>query len=242
MKTVILAAGIGSRLLPYTKVLPKCLLRVGTKSILEYQIEALEKTGIKDVVIVIGHQGNKIKEVIGNKVKYIENPEYRSTGPSYSLWLAKEELKEGFIYLNSDLLLTADMIKKLLESEYENAIMINKKIEQASTFHKIKMDGHKILYVAKEIDEKADGEAIGPAKFSAEGAKNIFNLIEEEILRGNKGLWCYDIFGRAAKLHDFYGIEIKDLPYIEIDEPFDLEKARNEILPLILKNVYLKKN
>src|SRR5687768_7452561 len=61
MRAVILAAGLGSRMLPHTESRPKCLLKIGGHSILEYQLAALRQCGISDVVIVLGHQGDKIR-------------------------------------------------------------------------------------------------------------------------------------------------------------------------------------
>ena len=86
MKAVILAAGVGSRLRPQTDELPKSLLKIAGKEILSYQIDSLLEAGIKDLVVVVGHHGKKIKAFLDNypnakdfKIKFIENKEYAST-------------------------------------------------------------------------------------------------------------------------------------------------------------------
>ena len=61
MKAIILAAGEGKRLMPYTSGIPKCMVNVGGRPLIEYQIDILKKSGINDIIIVKGHHGNKIK-------------------------------------------------------------------------------------------------------------------------------------------------------------------------------------
>jgi len=79
MKAVILAAGAARRLVPMINSIPKCLIKIGDKSILENQLDALQFYGIEDVLIVVGYLKEQIIEKIGNQYKtmnisYIENP------------------------------------------------------------------------------------------------------------------------------------------------------------------------
>ena len=94
MKAVILAAGAARRLAPMINSIPKCLIKIGDKSILENQLDALQFYGIEDVLIVVGYLKEQIIEKIGNQYKtinisYIENPLFSSTNTVYSLWLVR---------------------------------------------------------------------------------------------------------------------------------------------------------
>ena len=98
MKTVILAAGMGTRLGAHTQGNPKSLLNIDGSTLLERSLTNLGDAGIRDAVIVLGFRGEAIIELIGNKYKgiditYVENPEYENTGNMYSLAQAKDILK-----------------------------------------------------------------------------------------------------------------------------------------------------
>ena len=83
IKAVILAAGQGTRLMPYTKGIPKCMVRVNDHPLIQYQINVLTSLGINDIIIVRGHQGKKINFP---NVRYYENNEYKITNMVYSLF------------------------------------------------------------------------------------------------------------------------------------------------------------
>ena len=65
MKAVILAAGMGIRLRPLTEKLPKGLIKIGEKSLLEHSLDILSENGLKNVIIVIGFLGELIKQKLG---------------------------------------------------------------------------------------------------------------------------------------------------------------------------------
>lgn len=230
MKALILAAGIGSRLLPHTNEIPKCLLKIGDKSILEYQLDALNKCGINEIIIVIGHKGEGIRKFVKNrneKFTIIENEIYKTTNSSYSLWLAREHIKEGFIYLNSDLVFDCRLLKKLLKSPYKDAMIVDTKRVLEEDMFKIKLKKGVIRELNKKMDKKiADGQGVGPLKFSEESAHEIINIINELIKKDEKNAWCYSIFDKLSRVKNIYAIEADGLYWKEIDVNADLEEAR----------------
>ena len=116
MKAVILAAGLGSRLSPVTQKMPKCLLEIGGKTIIERQLELLSSLGVKETVVVVGYLKEMIVDLIQDRAKIIENPDFSSTNSSYSLWLARKNLLGSFIHLNSDLIFDKEILSKLIKS------------------------------------------------------------------------------------------------------------------------------
>ena len=76
MKAVILAGGLGTRLRPYTKSLPKPMLPLGGKPILEYEIEWARKNGIKEIVLCVSYLRNKIEDYFGDGKKFGVKIEY----------------------------------------------------------------------------------------------------------------------------------------------------------------------
>lgn len=109
MQVVILAGGRGSRLNEYTKEVPKPLIKVCGKTILEYQIENLKSYGLVDIIISVGYLGHQIKEYFkdgssfGVKISYVEETSALGTGGALSL--IRNKIKEDFILLFGDILL-----------------------------------------------------------------------------------------------------------------------------------------
>ncbi len=96
MKVIILAAGVGKRMSAVTDEIPKCLTKIGDKMLLERHLEIISLLGIKDIVFVVGHFKEKIKEAVekdnnGFNIKYIEN-EQHTKGSVLSLWYAGDDV------------------------------------------------------------------------------------------------------------------------------------------------------
>lgn len=226
-KAIILAAGRGTRLVPYTDHLPKCLLKIGSKTILEHQLAILGSNGVDEIFIVVGHYKDKIVEVVGNRAKFIENKDYRTTNSTYSLWLARKYLKDGFIYLNSDLIFHPGLLKKLLDSEHENAMIVDKSKKLEDGMFKAVIKDNKVVRLGKDINlEIAHGDAPGPLKISSQFAKKVFEEIKENVKKGDKGQWCYTIFGKVAASEPLFAIDAAGYYWTKIDNIKDLNKAR----------------
>ena len=109
MKAIILASGIGKRLRPLTNNMPKSLIKIKDKTILEYQLDSLLKCKIEKVIITTGPFEEKIKEFLKTKyrnldVTYVNNPKYETTNYIYSLWLTKDFIDDDVILFHGDLL------------------------------------------------------------------------------------------------------------------------------------------
>lgn len=108
MQAVIMAGGKGTRMRPYTNILPKPLLPIGQCSIIEINIKQLAKAGVKEIIISVGYLGELIESVIGSGEKYNLKIEYsyenKPMGTVGSLFLISEKLNENFIVMNGDIL------------------------------------------------------------------------------------------------------------------------------------------
>jgi len=116
---LLLAAGTGSRLFPLTQSLPKCLMLVNEKSMLDRLVIGLKQQGFKRLVIVTGFQENCIREFLGTKsgnitIEYIYNPFYRTTNNIYSLWMAREIINEPFILFESDIIFDTSLLDDMI--------------------------------------------------------------------------------------------------------------------------------
>lgn len=115
MKAVILAGGLGKRLRPFTETIPKPLLPIGEKAILEIQIENLKKYGCEEVFLATNYKSEYIENFFGDGSRYgvrlrisKEDKPLGTVGP---LTLLKDQLKEPFIVMNGDILTSIDFLK-----------------------------------------------------------------------------------------------------------------------------------
>ncbi len=112
MKAVILAGGLGTRLKPFTQVIPKPLLPLGRSSVLETQILSLKKSGIKEIIIATNYLSDYIKAFLDGKNNYditiIISEESKPLGTCGPLSLLKEQLQTPFLLINGDILTTMD--------------------------------------------------------------------------------------------------------------------------------------
>lgn len=115
MNAIILAAGLGTRLRPLTNEIPKCLVRVGGRPMIEQQIDFLHQVGIFDICLVSGYRSEKLNYLKSEKhVDIVFNSRYDTCNNIYSMWLVKERLGntyviEGDVYIHNNIF-QADLI------------------------------------------------------------------------------------------------------------------------------------
>ncbi|RLF47983.1 MAG: phosphocholine cytidylyltransferase family protein [Thermoplasmata archaeon] len=233
---VILAAGIGSRLRPLTNNVPKCLLKINTETILEHQIENLKKCGIDNITIVAGYKADKIEKFCKDRswdVNLIINRQYSTTNNLFSLWLAKEYLKQGFVCLNSDIVFDAEILEILLKSEGNICLVIDKK-ECTEEDMKVKVENGLIRTISKRMSrEDVYGEFIGLSKFSAEGAEIFFNVLSSmPVELREKGFVAQGIQKLIDEGHKVFMVEVQGKFWADIDFVEDL----NEVCAYLLNN------
>lgn len=119
---LLLAAGTGTRLQPLTLDAPKCLTEVGGIPILGRLVNHLRAQGFRRLIVVIGHLGDQIQEFLQQhagdmQVDYVINPDYRITNNIYSLWLARQQIREPFLLVESDLVFETWMLDDMLKPD-----------------------------------------------------------------------------------------------------------------------------
>lgn len=231
IRAVILAAGRSTRLYPITLEKPKCLLKIGDKTLIEHQIEALNSCGIEDILVVLGYHAKQIKELLGNSVSYILNKEFATTNNIYSLWCASDELKgKAFVCLYSDVLFDKTILKDCLEKEGDIILAVETDIVPETC--RVTIKEGQIKSISKEIpDSEASGNFIGISKFSESGSESLFAEIERT-LQTKENMDVYFIKSLddlINKGQEIYYSEVKGRVWIDIDTKDDLEKAINNV-------------
>jgi choline kinase len=235
MRGVILAAGKGARLNGTIGDKPKCLLRIGGRTLVERQIDTLEAAGIRDIVVVVGCQAELVRRNCGHRVNYIENSRFAQTNSLYSLWLARPLLTNGFVVMNCDVLFHPQLLADLLTARHENALMVSFDDGPLGDEEmKVTMRCGRVVDISKTLDaSKADAENVGLVKFGASGARRLVELLDQRVAAGGLRDWAPRAFGDFAAEHPLYAIGTRGFPWTEIDFPEDYERAVNEILPAI---------
>ncbi len=182
MKAVILAAGEGKRLRPFTETIPKVMLPVANKPVLEYVIDAVKNNGINDIIIVVGYKKEVIMEHFKNykgaKITYVVQE--KQLGTAHALMHAKDHINETFIVLSGDNIIDNRSISKLIKDDSKYTILI-KEHPNPSKYGAVFIEKEKL----KEIVEKPKEEV---GKFISTGIyklpKTIFDKIGELASQG----------------------------------------------------------
>lgn len=158
MKAVILAGGLGSRLRPFTEVIPKPLLPIGEKSILEIQIERLKKYGFDEIFLATNYKSEYIEKFFGDGsqygVKLVISKEDKPLGTAGPLTLLKDKLTEPFIVMNGDILSLIDLRDFYMYSLKQNnplTITVKKEITPFA-FGNIFFDGDSVTGIQEKPD------------------------------------------------------------------------------------------
>ena len=239
MKALILAAGMGKRL----KVnVPKILLKIGNKSLLERHVENLLNLGIKNIGIVIGYKSNQLRNFIKEidkkkKIKIFRNPKYK-LGSIVSLVCANSFFYERgeLILMDGDVLYDKKILKKLINSKKKDSLLIDRQFELGEEPVKVCIKNNKIYDFGKNVNEDFDfqGESVGFFKFSKKSSLKLLNE-SKKIMKNNKNALYEDAIQKIIKekkiLMDFENIT--NLPWVEIDFKKDLILAIKKILKKI---------
>lgn len=234
MKAVILAAGRGTRMPEITKEIPKCLIKIGEKTILERQIEILFKNSIEKIFVVIGYKADKVRDKIREKIENIENleliinKEYATTDNIYSLHLTRDKVRGGeFILLNGDVVFEEDIIKNIVNEREKDVAPIDSKYYDLEELKIMEKNGLIVEILPKAASEEiSSGSTIGIFKFSSEGSIMLFDEIEKLIGKNRKNEWFEYALNNILKKIKMYKMDIHGLKWIEIDNMEDIKKAQ----------------
>lgn len=237
MKAIILAAGKGTRL-NGVELKPKCLFEVGGRTLLDRQVSSLLESQLNDIVIVAGFEAERIRHHCPPKISFVMNPRFAETSSLYSLWLARDHLRDGFVVLNSDVLFHPLLLTKLISSPFHDALLVDLVDKNANHLGdeemKVKVANGLVVDIRKDLDSaETDGENVGIVKFSSAGARQLVKEMDALISRGFEREWAPRAFREFASRFPLHAISTDDLPWIEIDFPEDYLKAQEEIFPKI---------
>ena len=238
MLGMVLAAGAGRRLRPYTDTLPKALVPVDDETtILDLTLSNFSKVGLKDVAVIVGYKSQAVEDRKkdlesrhGVNLELIFNDKAEEWNNAYSLWCARDLFSQGFLLANGDtvypvgvqetllanrgpaILLAVDTVKKLAEEEMKLTI------DCAGNLAKI----------TKLMDpQSAFGEYIGLTLVEPEAAEKLSSALETT-WKLNPDLYYEDGYQEYVDRGGVINLQpIGEVSWVEVDNHDDLAKARS---------------
>jgi len=237
-KALILAAGSGTRISNKFNI-PKCLLEINNKKILDYQLEAFKYAGIKDIYIVTGYKSFQIKKHLKKykklfKINFIQNKIFNNTNNMYSASLAGKFLQgEKLIICNADVVIDKQVVKQLISGKNNNEIAVDLKVYDKESM-KVRLGKFKkILEINKKIPKKISFAcSIDFYKLSESASINFFKVINKHIKDFGKNDWTEVAIQKVFKNNSFFPNNIGKLKWHEIDNYSDLVQAKNKFSDL----------
>lgn len=236
MEAIILAAGRGSRLLPLTTDLPKCLLPVGLTTVLGMQLDTLYLHGVQKVTVITGFNSSLVKDAIksrqtGPKVKTLYNPFFQVADNLASCWMARKSMKSDFLLINGDTLFSPDLLEKVLSAPAADiAVTIDQKDQYDGDDMKVTLDGAELKAIGKTLTpQETNGESIGMLRFMNDGPSIFRNELKRlmHTRDGTKSWFLSAIHGLAQSGQTIGTINIKGKTWAELDTPEDYEIVRS---------------
>ena len=229
---------MASRLRPLTNNTPKCLLKVGERSLLQRSMDALIMSGIHEFVFVTGYLHGMIEDFVSSTYKdiectFIHNDVYETTNNIYSLWLARPKAEnEDILLLDSDLLYDPQIIARVLSQKEDNVLTLIR--------HELGEEEMKVVVDAKgtitEISKtcspsQAAGESLGIERmgkaYTSALYKELEHMMNEEHL---ENVFYERAFERLIEQgHSFSVLDVSDLFSCELDTVEDFETAKQKI-------------
>jgi L-glutamine-phosphate cytidylyltransferase len=178
MQAIIIGAGRGQRLMPTTADTPKCFAEVAGRRILDWTLASFRANGIDRICFIGGYQIDKVRQAYPDLV-FRQNDSWADNNILASLFHAEDLMDGPFLCGYSDILFTPEVIRRTLANRDDMALVVDtlwQKRYEERTEHppddaeKVLVEGGRVTRISRDIDtERAHGEYIGVAKFTAAG-------------------------------------------------------------------------
>jgi choline kinase len=231
---VILVAGIGSRLRPLTDDRPKALVDVGGETILARAVRLLHAHGVERIVLATGYREDSVRRALEGapvELAFCPNPRFDTTQNAVSLALCEEALgSRSFFKLDGDVVFDGEVLERLDASDAPLAMAVDRTRRTDAEAMKFRVaDGDRIVELGKHILlDRAAGESIGIERLDAACVQTVFDGLRAAMTAGRTHLYYEDVYSELIDRGRLQAaaVDVGDLPWTEIDDLADLERAR----------------
>ena len=234
-RAIILSAGQGSRLLPLTADLPKCLLRLSGKTLIAWQIDALFANGVEEIHVVTGFQADLVEQELarlarpGLTLRAHFNPFYKVADNLGSCWIVRETMTGDFLILNGDTLVAHPLVARVQEdgANFPICVTVDVKPDYDSDDMKVERDGDRLVHIGKTLGaQQSNAESIGFLAFRGEGGA-LFRAAVEAMMRTPVGVenWYLKVIDQLAPTGKVRTLSIEGMEWGEVDFLNDVDVA-----------------
>lgn len=190
VKAIIIGAGRGARLRHFTEEIPKTLVPIVGRPMLDHILDALAAGGFsrRDVVFIAGYKAHVIQERYPD-LTYVENPEWERNNILASLLYARDHLAEGFVSTYADIVYRPQIVADLMRSRHAITLAcdtawrrryVGRSQHPETDAEKLRAEGERVVELSRRIpSERASGEFIGVMRLSAGGAARFVRAYDE---------------------------------------------------------------
>lgn len=223
-------------MLPLTEFLPKCLLRVAGRPVLEWQLRALAANGVSDITVVTGFGADSVERAlrrmgpVGEGVRTLFNPFFAVADNIGSCFLARDLLRgpDPAVLLNGDTLFDPAVLRRVLRApEAPITVTVDRKPAYDADDMKVSVEGTRLRAIGKTLRPgETDAESIGLLLFRGRGGAAFSDGLEAVLRRpdGTKR-WYLSVIDALAPTGDVRVASIEGLAWGEIDYPADVARA-----------------
>lgn len=188
MKAVVLAAGEGTRLRPFTVSRPKVMIPIGNRPILEYVVRALAANGITEIILVVGYMKERIMSFFGNGSRFGVKISYclqeKQLGTAHAALTVREHIKEDFIMVAGDNIIDAQVIHDLLDHKDGLAMLVTDS-EIPSKYGVVQIEAGRVVDIIEKPDKRV-GNIINTGIYRL--TPDIFEHMERGVMAGKSGI------------------------------------------------------
>src|SRR5580700_2115009 len=200
MRPIVIGAGRGSRLGTETDEVPKALVPVMGRPMLDWILDALGAAGFarKDVVYICGYRGEVVRARYP-EFSFVENREWERNNVLASLMCAREHLREGFVSTYADIVYRGSTVKRLVAAPHALVLAcdvdwrrryVDRSLHPETDAEKMRAEGERVVEVSRRIpSDRAAGEFIGVAKATAQGARDVLAAYDEACAVHRGTIW-----------------------------------------------------
>lgn len=227
MQTIILAAGLGKRMLPLTADTHKCLLPINGKPIIRKQIDTIRSVGLSDVVLATGYKFEMVKAFLKGEVEYVFNPFYETTNSIVSLWLALRGIENDILIINSDVIFDRDLIQRMIDCKFDLSIAVSQNWSDERGYKASIVDGF-VKNMGMKI-QNVSAEYAGIVFVRKSHLQKLKEKTEKLMVAKQFSIWFEDmIVGLIEDGAEAQAVVVDENTWYEIDTVEELEYARKK--------------
>ena len=230
MKAIIMAAGVGKRLHALNINKPKCLIAVGSTTLIRRSVNLLVSKGINDITVIVGFKGHLIRNELNNDVAYFENPDFHSTNSIKSLWYAKDLLEDNVLLLNGDIYYEHGILDYAI-NQTNPVVMLADSTRIDNADYRFSFSGDQINQFGKHLtNHETDGEYVGIVRIDQSFIKTFKDALEEMIISGKSNIWWEDVlYSFIEKRIPIHYLDVAGTFWSEVDTLQDYNYLQNWI-------------